>query len=122
PSDASGVGGFGAGFPGGFDSSGPLVGAAALWFPSSDPFSSQLDGPRTLMNDVSIYSTISKLTNSSMRSFMSAPNGDFIAWFPDYFGQFGTAGRMIVRDIELVNEGFNMTWNDENMVTHQFVA
>lgn len=92
------------------------------WVPEANPFSEILRGPRALLNDVPIYETISKLTSASMRSHMAAPNGDFIAWFPDYFGQFGTAGRMIIRDIEIANQGFTLVWNDENLVTHQFVA
>lgn len=101
---------------------GGLLDPASLWTPTSDPFSSYLTGPRALLNDTPIYETVARLTQASMRSFMAAPNGDFIAWFPDYFGQYGTAGRMLIRDVELINDGFNMTWSDANMVTHQFTA
>lgn len=110
----------GSGF-GPFNGSGPLLGAAANWFPQSD-LSDLLTGPRALLNDSPLYETVHKLTSASMRSHMSAPNGDFIGWFPDYFGQYGTAGVMTIRDIELAGDGFTMAWSDENLVTHQFTA
>jgi hypothetical protein len=81
-----------------------------------------LSGPRALMNDRPILETIQQLTNASQRSFMAAPNGDFIAWFPDYFGQYGTASTMVIRDIELAGEGFSIAWDDSKLITHQFVA
>lgn len=112
----------GAGFGSLFEGSGPLLGAATDWVPVSDPWSAALSGPLTLLNDTSLYETVAKLCEASMRSYMSAPNGDFIAWFPDYFGQYGTAGVMVVRDIELLDDGFTIAWSDKNLVTHQFTA
>ncbi len=79
-----------------------------------------LGGSRALMNDDPILETVSMLMGVSMRSYMSAPNGDFIGWFPDYFGMYGTAGKMMIQDIEL--EDFTMVWDDSRLVTHQFVA
>lgn len=81
-----------------------------------------LHGYRVLMNDDPIISTIQMLLNASMRSYMSGPNGDFIAWFPDYFGIYGMAGKMVVEDIELMGDGFSIAWNDAPLITHQFTA
>lgn len=81
-----------------------------------------LTGARALLNDTPIWNSIKRLTEASMRSFMSAPNGDFIAWFPDYFGHYGMASKIIVRDIELAGQGFTIQWSDDNLVTHQFVV
>ncbi len=92
------------------------------WYPKYNLFSEMLSGPRALLNDVPILPTIQQLCNASQRSFMAAPNGDFIAWFPDYFGIYGTASTMIIRDIELANEGFTIAWDDSRLITHQFVA
>jgi hypothetical protein len=55
-----------------------------------------------------------------MRSFCSAPNGDFIAWFPDYFNVYNTLGVVKIQDIEL--QDFTIMWSDLTMVTHQFSA
>lgn len=77
-------------------------------------------GPRALINDTPLLPYIANLLNASMRTFSSAPNGDFIAWFPDYFGIWGTAARMNVRSIELLD--FTVDWSDDYMVTHQFVV
>jgi cell wall-associated NlpC family hydrolase len=74
---------------------------------------------RALMNDQPFLPWLANLTHNSMRSFCSAPNGDFMAWFPDYFGLWGTAAIMNVQLIEL--QDFTVRWSDQQMVTHQFV-
>lgn len=86
---------------------------------SSDLVGNTLGGPATLINDAPFLPWLQSVVNSSMRSFCSAPNGDFIAWFPDYFGSWGTAGIMKIQYIELLN--FDLKWSDQEMVTHQFV-
>jgi hypothetical protein len=92
------------------------------WVPEPDPTSEILTGPRALMNDSPLLQTVAMLCKASMRSFMAAPNGDFIAWFPDYFGTYGLAAKMKIRDIELATDGFTITWSDERLVTHQYTA
>jgi hypothetical protein len=54
-----------------------------------------------------------------MRAFCSAPNGDFIAWFPDYFNVWGTAAVMNIQPIEL--QDFTVDWSDQQIVTHEYV-
>jgi murein DD-endopeptidase MepM/ murein hydrolase activator NlpD len=83
-------------------------------------FGDTLSGPRALMNDVPIMPTIDDLMVASQRSYCSAPNGDFIAWFPDYFGIFDTAAKMTIEDIEL--QDFQVMWTDQHFFTHEFVA
>lgn len=100
----------------------PVVTDTSSWTPQADPESTALVGARMLLNDTPLLSTIQQYANISMRSFMAAPNGDFIAWFPDYFGFYGTAGRMTVETIELLGDGFTVEWSDEYLVTHQFVV
>jgi cell wall-associated NlpC family hydrolase len=84
--------------------------------PSGDIFA----GPRAMMNDDPILPYVSNLLGASMRSWCSAPNGDFMAWFPDYFDIWGIAGRMNVRSIEL--QDFTVEWWDQQIVTHQYVV
>ena len=79
-----------------------------------------LAGIRALMNDQPLLPYLMNLFNSTMRSFCSAPNGDLIAWFPDYYGLWGTAAKMVVEPIEV--QDFTVMWADDFFVTHQFVA
>jgi hypothetical protein len=72
------------------------------------------------MNDQPILPWIKGLMNSTMRSYCSAPNGDFIAWFPDYYGIWGTAAIMTIQPIEL--QDFQVYWSDDFFVTHQFTV
>jgi len=85
---------------------------------TTDQLGNQLGGRRALINDQPFLPWLQNLINASMRSFCSAPNGDFISWFPDYFGLWGTAAVMNVQMIEL--QDFSVMWSDQQMVTHQF--
>lgn len=76
-------------------------------------------GAFTLAHDSTVLQYLMSLCASSMRSFCSAPNGDFMAWFPDYYGLWGTAGILRIEKIEL--QDFQVNWSDDNFVTHQFV-
>lgn len=78
-----------------------------------------LGGALTLMNDSNVLGYIKNLFSSTMHSFCSAPNGDLIGWFPDYYGLWGTAAVLRVEAIEL--QDFQVNWSDDNFVTHQFV-
>jgi hypothetical protein len=90
------------------------------WYQSGDPSSSLFAGKRRLINDQAFLPFIDRLCKASMRSYCSSPNGDFISWFPDYTGSFRMAGRMMVQNIEL--EDFTMNWDDQRLITHQFVT
>ena len=88
--------------------------------PSADTGNAEsLIGIRSLQNDEPILPYINNLLNATMRQFCSAPNGDFIAWFPDYYGLWGTAAKMVLQPIEV--KDFQVDWNDEFLITHQFV-
>jgi hypothetical protein len=79
-----------------------------------------LAGPRALMNDEPFLATLKMLFQASMRSYCTAPNGDLIAWFPDYFGKYNTAGKIVVQDIELLD--FTVNWTDLFLKTHMFTS
>jgi cell wall-associated NlpC family hydrolase len=85
-----------------------------------DPIDLALTGYRALMMDTPFLPMFQTICMASMRSFCNAPNGDIIAWFPDYFNQYNCLGVLEIQDIEL--EDFTMMWSDASMVTHQFVA
>lgn len=94
------------------------------WLPSFDSDAANiaeiLTGPRALMADSPLLPYIKNLMASCMRSYCSAPNGDLIAWFPDYYGIWGTAAVMQIESIEL--QDFTVYWDDANLVTHQFAV
>ena len=81
-----------------------------------------LQGNRALMNDRPVNSSIHTYMSAGQRDYCSAPNGDFIAWFPDYFGHYKTAGKMIVQPIEIdISSPPSIRWSDRALKTHQFV-
>jgi cell wall-associated NlpC family hydrolase len=82
--------------------------------------SQSLTGVKSLMNDQPLLPYLKNLFSATMRSFSSAPNGDLIAWFPDYYGLWGTAAKLVVQPIEI--KDFAVDWDDSFFVTHQFVA
>lgn len=90
------------------------------WNWSINPLANSLYGPRRLLNDVRVWEQVVKIANTGMRSFCSAPNGDFVAWYPDYFGKYGKLGAVEVELIE-VND-FTLAWNDTNFKTHVFAT
>ena len=99
-----------------------LYSIIAAW--TQDPeqvniMSNQLYGHRALLNDESLLDTVAPLIRASGRSYCSAPNGDFIAWWPDYWGEYGLAGALDVETIEL--QDFAVEWMDAAMITHQYV-
>jgi len=79
-----------------------------------------LTGPRALMADSPLLPYLKNLFASCMRSYCSAPNGDMMAWFPDFYGIWGTAAIMQIESIEL--QDFTVYWDDEQLITHQFVV
>jgi hypothetical protein len=138
-------GGVGVDFAGGDDSA-PAQGGVQLstgaqqpWYNANDPYdklfgnnpwvpqpdidtaeSEALVGIRALLNDQPLLPYIKNLMNSTMRSFCSAPNGDLIAWFPDYYGIWGTSAAMVIEPIEL--QDFYVEWSDDFFVTHQYTV
>lgn len=76
-------------------------------------------GVLTIAHDSTVLQYMMSICASSMRSFCSAPNGDFICWFPDYYGLWGTAAVLRIEPIEV--QDFNVNWSDDNFVTHQFI-
>jgi cell wall-associated NlpC family hydrolase len=102
---------------------GAVIYGTGEWEPSSapsDPYASAFQGLKALMLDTGIMPYISDICNASLRNYCAAPNGDFIAWFPDYFGQYGLAATWHLSLIEV--HDFDIYWSDERLVTHQYVA
>lgn len=67
-----------------------------------------------------LFQTVKAVSAAGMRSFMSAPNGDFVSFYPDPFGFQGKKPAMEIEDIELVN--FSMSQNETELATHVFTS
>jgi len=76
-------------------------------------------GQKALMNSKPLMNFVQQVCQASLRSFQSLPNGDFFAFYPDYFGEFGHHDAYwLIYDIEILEGGIDL--NDENLVTHVF--
>lgn len=76
-------------------------------------------GQKALMNAKPLMNFVQQVCSASLRAFQSLPNGDFFAFYPDYFGEFGHHDAYwLIYDIEVLDGGIDL--NDENLVTHVF--
>jgi hypothetical protein len=80
----------------------------------------QFTGNIALIDEQPLLSTIQGIATAGLRSFMSAPDGQFWAYYPDYFGIAGTSAKMVLEDVEMLN--VSITKSDDNLATHVFVA
>ena len=79
-----------------------------------------LKNQKSFMNDVSLLPFIQEVSQASLRSFMSLPTGDFYAFYPDYFGEFGHhEPYWLIHDIEILEGGIQLS--DEMLATHVYV-
>lgn len=83
-----------------------------------DTMSRQLKGRYASLNDQSLIEITRALCDAGMREFQSAPNGDFLAFYPDYFGLDGTAPVLKLEDVECKDVRINI--NDDALTTHVF--
>jgi cell wall-associated NlpC family hydrolase len=72
--------------------------------------------PRAFVTDVPVLSTIGTLSTMGLREFQSGPDGSFLAWYPDYFGLYGTAPVLSIYDIEIID--FSIYHDDTQLYTH----
>ena len=75
-----------------------------------------LGSPRAFITDQPVMNAINNMATGGLRHFQSAPNGDFIAWFPDYFGLYGQAPTLNIADIEIID--FQLYHDDTQLATH----
>ena len=72
--------------------------------------------PRAFSLDNPLMQDLTQVIHAGLRSYMSAPNGDFVAWFPDYYGVYGTDPAIEISDVEIVD--FQIYHNDDALTTH----
>jgi cell wall-associated NlpC family hydrolase len=76
-------------------------------------------GQKAYIDDIPLIQTVRALAMASLRNFQSAPNGDFIAYYPDPFGMDGKPAILALEDIEL--KDCHMDLSDNNMATHVYI-
>lgn len=80
-----------------------------------------LTGERSLMNDKPLFPFIEQLCSASLRRFQSMPNGNFFAFYPDYFGGSGhRSPYWEITDTEIIDGQIEL--NDDSLATHVYVV
>jgi cell wall-associated NlpC family hydrolase len=105
----------------GVNSGQSMIYGNGIWNPgaaNADPWASAYSGYKLMMNDTTVLPYINQLITAGQRSWCTAPNGDFIAWFPDYFGRYGYAAKWKLSPVEM--QEFTIDWSDANLVTHNY--
>ena len=97
-----------------------VLAATLSWSSLEDSLeATALQGNKSLMNDKPLMPFIQQMSEASMRQFMSMPNGDFFAFYPDYFGEtWHRAPYWIIDDIEVLDGRVKI--NDSALVTHEY--
>lgn len=72
--------------------------------------------PQAFALDNPLMQDLDQVIQAGLRSYMSAPNGDFVAWFPDWYGVYGMDPVMEICDIEIID--FHIYHDDNALVTH----
>ena len=75
---------------------------------------------KAFINDEPLIQTVITFAQAGLRNFQSAPNGDFIAYYPDYFGLDGKDAQFNLEDIEMKNVQIDL--NDDAMATHVYIS
>ena len=105
-------------------SSGGSIAAASYFF--ANQFNAMVDsteanllkGVRALANDVPLWDYVKKAVNSSLRACSSDPDGNFIAWYPDYYGLYYDT---VTTNIELIElQDLTITQSDKEFYSHVF--
>lgn len=77
-------------------------------------------GHKDFIDSQPLIQMVQAVCRASLRNFQSAPNGDFIAYYPDYFGLDGKPAVMKLEDIEL--KDLHIDYSDDNLTTHVYVS
>lgn len=78
-------------------------------------------GERALYNDQALMEFVQFMCKSSGRSFQSMPNGDFMAFYPDYFNWSGETPYFKISDIETEGD-LTIYMSDDQLATHVFTT
>lgn len=105
--------------------SGASVASVAYFFSNqyasyaAEAESELLAGNRALANDTNVMSFVKSAASSSLRTFASGPNGEFMAWYPDYWGAYGNKTPYLELDsIELID--LTIEQNESSFFSHVY--
>lgn len=76
-------------------------------------------GEKAFIEGIPLLQMVMAIASAGLRSWSSAPNGDFMAWYPDYFGIDGKPAVMLLADIEMKDCSIN--FSDDPMTTHVYI-
>jgi cell wall-associated NlpC family hydrolase len=78
-----------------------------------------LTGEKAYVDGQPLMQMVRALSQASLRNFQSAPNGNFIAYYPDEFGLYGKSPVLNLVDLEL--KDCHIDLSDDNLTTHVYV-
>ena len=85
--------------------------------PQYDPrASAMVSTPRAFLLDNPVMNDLTQILGAGLRMYQSAPNGDFVAWFPDYYGIYGTDPVLEISPVEIID--FQLYHDDNQLATH----
>ena len=94
------------------------------FLPTSSQFapsiSSLFTGEKSFIMAEPLMQTVQAVCRGSLRTFASAPNGDFVAYYPDYFGLDGKPAVLDLAEIEC--KSVKIDFSDDQLTTHVYVA
>lgn len=76
-------------------------------------------GTKAFIEGQPLIQMVQAICAGSLRCWSSAPNGDFMAWYPDYWGLDGKPSVMLLADIEM--KDCHIDFSDEPLTTHVYV-
>lgn len=82
--------------------------------------SSMFKGDKAYINDEPLIQMVQMAARAGLRHFQSAPNGDFVAFYPDWFGLDGGQAVIHLEDIEMKDVKIDMC--DDSLTTHVYVS
>lgn len=74
---------------------------------------------KDFINSQPLMQAVQSVAGASLRNFASAPNGDFIAYYPDFFGMDGKPAVFLLEDVEL--KDLTLNFSDDALATHVYV-
>ena len=85
----------------------------------ADETADQFIGEKAFIDTQPVLQIVSAICSMGLRKWQSAPNGDFYAYYPDYFGVDQKPAVMKLEDIEL--KDFRIQYSDDPLTTHVYV-
>lgn len=76
-------------------------------------------GEKVFLDGEPLIQVVKAITGASLRQFQSAPNGDFMAYYPDWWGLDGKPCVYRLEDIELKDVRIDLT--DHALTTHVYI-